>query len=227
MEKLKLEKLNHTTLKDSVVATLRKAILYGDLKPGQQLKQDQIAKELNISRMPVREALSNLENEGLIINLPYKGSVVAKFMAEDIREIYQIRKLIEGFAAELATKNMTGDDIEKLEILMKQMKSCLKTKKNDLYASLDKDFHRIIFEKCGNKRLIQLINAIWGSFPMYLAYSIPGRIERSFKEQTDTLEAIRKADPKLAARFTQKQIEIVYEEMVPHFENGQGKKLSL
>ena len=219
MEELKLEIPKHRTVKDLVIATLRNAILYGELKPGQQLKQDQIAKELNISRMPVREALSHLESEGLIVKHPYRGSVVAKFTAEDIREIYEIRKLVEGLASELATKNMTDDDIEKLENLMYRMEGCLKTKDIDFYALLDKDFHQTIFEKCGNKRLIQLINGIWKSFPMYLAYSIPDRIERSFREQTAIVEAIRNGDSEQTEHLCRKQIDTVYKEMIPHFEN--------
>lgn len=222
MEVLKLEKPDHKTLKDLVVATLRKAILYGDLRPGQQLKQEQIARQLNISRMPVREALSQLESEGLIKSIPYRGCEVAEFTAADIKEIYQIRNLIEGFATELATENMTVVDIEKLDNLMEEMERCLETKDIDAYALSDKEFHQTIFEKCGNRRLTQLIENIWKSFPMYLAYSIPDRIQRSFREQRGILEAVRKGDSKEAGRLARKQIDTVYKEMLPHFENRQA-----
>ncbi|HEA68569.1 MAG TPA: GntR family transcriptional regulator [Desulfobacterales bacterium] len=218
MGKLKLVKPEHETLKDLVVATLRKAILYGDIKPGEQLKQEDIAGQLGISRMPVREALSQLENEGLIKNIPYKGCTVKTFTSKDIKEIYQIRKVLESYATGLATTNMTPEDIEKLEELMAKLKNCIESDDIDAYADCDLQFHHMIFEKSTNKRLNQFIKTIWKSFPMYLAYSIPQRIKRSFEEQSRILDAIREGDSKKASRLAGKQIETVYEEMKPHFE---------
>ena len=218
LEKLKLFKPEHRTLKDLVAASLRKAILYGDIKPGQQLKQDNIASQMGISRMPVREALSQLESEGLIKNISYKGCTVSTFTADDIKEIYQIRKVLESYATELATIYMTPADIEKLEDLMAELKDCIENKDIDSYEAWDLQFHSTIFEKSANKRLYQYIKAIWKSFPMYLAYSIPQRIRRSFEEQSGILDAIREGDSKKAAQLAGKQIETVYEEMKPYFE---------
>ena len=218
MENLKLLKPEHSTLKDLVAATLRKAILYGDIKPGQQLKQENIASQLGISRMPVREAMSQLENEGLIKNIPYKGCTVSTFTADDIKEIYQIRKVLEGYATELAAMNMTPADIEKLEDLMVKLKDCIEDNDIDSYATWDQQFHNTIFEKSANKRLYQFIQTIWKSFPMYLAYSIPQRIRRSFEEQSRILDAIREGDSRKAAQLAGQQIETVYKEMKPHFE---------
>jgi len=220
LETLKLVKPEHRTLKDLVAASLRKAILYGDIKPGQQLKQENIASQLGISRMPVREALSQLENEGLIKNIPYKGCTVSTFTADDIKEIYQIRKVLESFATELATLNMTRSDIEKLEDLMAKLKDCMENDDIDSYAAWDQQFHATIFEKSANRRLYQFIKTIWQSFPMYLAYSIPQRIRRSFEEQSRILEAIREGDAGKAAGLAGRQIETVYEEMKPHFESA-------
>jgi DNA-binding GntR family transcriptional regulator len=217
LETLKLVKPEHRTLKDLVVASLRSAILYGDIKPGQQLKQEDIATQLGISRMPVREALSQLENEGLIKNIPYKGCTVSTFSADDIREIYQIRKLLESYATELATVNMTPADIDKLEAVMAKLKDCLAENDIDSYSEWDHQFHDIIFKKSANRRLYQMIKTTWQSFPMYLAYSIPQRIRRSFEEQSRILEAIREGDAGKAARLAGRQIETVYEEMKPHF----------
>jgi DNA-binding GntR family transcriptional regulator len=218
LEKLKLVKPEHRTLKDLVAASLRKAILYGDIKSGQQLKQENIASQMGISRMPVREALSQLENEGLIKNIPYKGCTVSTFTADDITEIYQIRKVLESYATELATINITPADIEKLEDLMAKLKDCIENDDIDSYAAYDLHFHNTIFEKAANKRLFQIIKTIWKSFPMYLAYSIPQRIKRSFEEQSLILDAIREGNSRKAAQLAGKQIETVYQEMKPHFE---------
>ena len=216
---MKLADIQHTTLKDQVVRSLRKAILYGDIKPGQQITQQEIAEKLNISRMPVREAFAQLETEGLIKNVPYKGSIVAKLTKEDIREIYEMRNLTEGFAAELAIKNMKEDDIKDLENILNNMHQCLKREDVDSYVAFDRTFHYFIFEKSGNRRLIRLIKNIWESFPMYIAYSMPKRIEKSFQEHDGMLKAIMKKDSKTTAYLVRKQIDTVYAEMVPHFED--------
>lgn len=219
MADIKLETIEHRTLKDVVAATLRKAILEGKLEPGQPLVQDQIAKELNISRMPVREALNLLESEGLIVNLPYRGSVVARFTAQDIREIYKVRELLEVYATRQAARNITPNALDELSDLMNQMAECLKGGDQEKYASLDRRYHQLIFESSGNNRLVQLINQIWKGFPLYLAYSIPGRIERSHAEQTKVLDAIRQGDAEMAAHYSREQIKAIFKEMEPHFED--------
>ncbi|MEW6262443.1 MAG: GntR family transcriptional regulator [Thermodesulfobacteriota bacterium] len=212
-----MEKITHRTLRDQVAATLRQAILKKELKPGQPLIQEELAKELNISRMPVREALMLLQNEGLIVNSPHKGAVVARFTREDIREIYQIRRLLEGYATTLAARNMTPADLAELDQLMDEMGRCLESTDHQGYAGFDQRFHQVIFRCSGNKRLVKMITGLWNSFPMYLAYSIQGRIARSHKEQTLIVEALRRGDADRAAEFCRRQIETVYQEMEPHF----------
>jgi DNA-binding GntR family transcriptional regulator len=167
--------------------------------------------------MPVREALRLLESEGLIINSPYKGAVVGRFTVDDIREIYQIRKLLEAHAAELAAQCITLAGISELERLIAGMKEQLDLADPEGYAELDRKFHRIIIESTGNRRLVKLIESIWKSFPLYLAYSIPGRIERSYEEQTRIVEAIRARDATRASALCCDQIETVYREMIPYF----------
>ena len=212
-----LPAIDQIPLKNRVAAVLRKAILEGVLKPGQALTQDHLAKELNISRMPVREALTLLESDGLVVNLPYKGAVVAEFTARDIREIYQIRFVIEPFATQLAAQNIGPGELAELDRLMAAMGESLANSDQDGYAELDKRFHSLIFNASGNRRLVQLIENTWKSFPMYLAYSIPGRLQRSHQEQTRIVEALRAGDGQAASARCLEQIEAVFKEMEPHF----------
>lgn len=218
-----MRKINHLTIKDQVVAALRKEILGGKLKPGQPLVQDQIAKELNVSRMPVREALRSLEIEGLVTTSSFKGAVVTQFTADDIREIYQIRKLLEGYAAEQAVLHIKPERVAELEQLIPEMKKRLAASDFKGYAQIDRAFHRMIAESSGNRRLLKLIESIWRSFAPYIAYSIPGRIERSYEEHARIVDAIRAGDAGKASRLCREQIETVYQEMAPYFkERGQA-----
>jgi DNA-binding GntR family transcriptional regulator len=215
-----MKKITHSTMTDKVVAKLRKAILDRKLKPGQPLVQDQIARELNVSRMPVREALRALEIEGLVTTSPYKGSVVTKFTEDDIREIYQVRKLLEGFAVEQAVPLLTPEDISELEGIHNQMREKLADPDHKEYTELDRAFHRSIAKGSGNKRLIALIESIWRSFPPGLAHSIPGRIERSVKEHAEIVNAICDRDAAKASKLCRDQIEAVYNEISPYFEDN-------
>ena len=212
-----MEKISRLTIKDQVVVELRKAILNGKLKPGQALVQDDIARELNVSRMPVREALKMLEGEGLVTTTSFKGSVVTKFSAQDIREIYQVRMLMEGYAAEQASLNRSDKQIAKFEELLATMNRLHSVKDYKEYQDVDYAFHHLIAESSGNRRLIKLIEINWRSFIPYIAHSIPGRIEKSISEHTRIVEAIRARDAAEASRLCREQIETVYNEIVPYF----------
>ena len=220
---VKMEKITHATIKDKVSDSLRKAILDGNLKPGQPLIQDQIAKELNVSRMPVREALRALEIEGLVTVLPFKGTFVTKYSAEDIREIYQIRMLLEGFAAEQAVRKMTPERTAEFERIMEGMKRRLAALDQKGYAEYDRAFHRLIAESSGNRRLAKLIESTWRNFALHIAFTIPGRIERSYHEHAKIFEAIRRGKADVATRLCREQIETVYREMAPYFKGHERK----
>ena len=90
-------------LTDRVCAALREAITSGRLAPEERIKQERIAAELGVSRTPVREALHLLEREGLVRLVPRRGAIVQGFTAADVRELYELRELLEPAAAELAT----------------------------------------------------------------------------------------------------------------------------
>lgn len=106
-----------------VCSVLRKAILQGDFKPGQRLKQSELADSLGVSRMPVREALRKLELEGLVILEPHKGAIVKSIQIEDILEIYELRSQLEKMAVELSVEGLVEDDIKQLKKLADKMES--------------------------------------------------------------------------------------------------------
>jgi DNA-binding GntR family transcriptional regulator len=173
--------------------------------------------------MPVREALRALETEGLVKVTPFRGTVVTEHSAEDIREIYQIRMLLEGFAAEQAVRNITPESIAKFERILDGMKQRLSAADYRGYADYDRAFHHLIAESSGNRRLVKLIESTWRSFAPHIAYTISGRIERSYSEHTKIFDAIRRGKADVAARLCCEQIETVYKEMAPYFQ-GQHRE---
>jgi DNA-binding GntR family transcriptional regulator len=150
-----LQSVDARTLRQSVTEAIRRAILQGDLLPGAQINQVQIAEQLGVSRGPVREALGQLEEEGLIRNVPYKGTFVTEITEEYIRELYDVRGLIETFAVRMAAEAATADDRHEIEQVMQAMERALNEEAITRFAELDVQFHFLIIRSAHHSILLQ------------------------------------------------------------------------
>ncbi len=146
----------------SVLATLRMAIIKGDLRPNTHLLETQLAETLGVSRGPVREALVRLEHEGLVINIPYRGRFVAEITPSTVREIYSLRRLLEGFAARQAVARITDEHEEHMRALSVEMTKALEEGNYEEFADLDIEFHRVYVAVAGHKRLLQTWETLMG-----------------------------------------------------------------
>ena len=102
-------------LRDVVFNTLRQAILRGELKPGERLMEIQLANKLGVSRTPIREAIRKLELEGLVLMIPRKGAEVAEITEKNMRDVLEVRKALEELAVQLASDNITKEEIEEMK----------------------------------------------------------------------------------------------------------------
>lgn len=157
MENVKFETISYRGLWSNVLSNLREYILNGGLKPGDQLIESLIANQMQVSRGPVRDALKQLENEGLVVNIPRKGTFVRKLNKEDFKQIYELRTYLESLAVKLAIEKMGENPelISSLKTIVKQMGEF--TKEDDIaqLADLDIQFHRTICESSRNQYLIE------------------------------------------------------------------------
>jgi DNA-binding GntR family transcriptional regulator len=129
------------TLKGNVTEVLRRSIVDGDLPPGIEFNQTQIAERLGISRGPLREALAQLEQEGLIESTPYKGVVVTRITRRYVEELYSVRIALETLAVERAIERMTPKHLAQLHTIVAEMRRMAQA--NDLASLVDLDlaFH--------------------------------------------------------------------------------------
>jgi len=157
VENLKFETINYRGLWSSVLLNLRKFILNGDLKPGEQLIESAIASQMQVSRGPVRDALKQLENEGLVVNIPRKGTFVRKLNKEDFKQIYELRAYLESLAIRVAIEklNENSELIPTLKNIVKQMGEVAKEEDIAQIADFDLEFHRAICESSKNHYLIE------------------------------------------------------------------------
>lgn len=158
----------HRQLHKVVADQLRAAILEGRYRPGEWLRQEKLAQELNVSQMPVREALKELTAEGLIEHVPYRGVRVIEFSAEDLIDLYAHRAFLEGRAAAAAADNITEEEIAELQQLQIQMEQNLAPERVTQYRDLNRRFHKLIFNASRHEYLIRALNQMWAAFPTML-----------------------------------------------------------
>lgn len=143
------------TLSEHIADQLRQAILNHQLKPGQRIVEGQIAKAMDTSRGPVRDALLLLESEGIIIRYPRRGSFVARLSPQDAEEIYTLREAIESVALEYLIKHATPDQIGELDALVQKM---LALAEQDYHpwdvTELDMEFHLTLCRLSGHSRVL-------------------------------------------------------------------------
>ena len=145
-------------LRDVVFNTLRRAILKGELKPGERLMEIALAERLGVSRTPIREAMRKLELEGLVVMIPRRGAQVANITEKDLNDVLEVRIALEKMAIEKACQLITEKELEELEKAAKAFEKAIDEENVVKLAETDEIFHDIIYNAAGNARLNQVLN---------------------------------------------------------------------
>jgi DNA-binding GntR family transcriptional regulator len=209
-----MEQLRRETLGDQLYRMIRNRILQGDLKRGIRLTQGELAQEMGVSRIPVRDALRRLEAEGLLASDELGRYTTVTFGADDAREIYAIRRRIETFALELAFDKIGKLELEKLRSIVRRMQELVSTDRSDEYVELDEEFHFTLYEACENPRLIKMIRALWVGVPRLVPIKVPLRMRNSLKQHTSILKLIEAGDKAGAVSALDNHIESAYAELL-------------
>lgn len=144
-------------LRDVVFNTLRKAILTGELKPGERLMEIHLANRLGVSRTPIREAIHKLELEGLVTIIPRRGAEVAQITEKSMNDVLEVRRALDALCAELACDRITPEELNQLKKACEDFEIAVRTKDVQKIAQADVALHDIIVQATGNQRLIQLV----------------------------------------------------------------------
>ena len=169
---------------------LKQAILSNQLVQGAPISELAVSEALKMSRTPIREALRDLEHEGLVVSYPARGSFVKVITPLDIEEIYELRLLLEGWALERSIKHITSRDLEQIE---KIFHTGLENQDWAMIHNADRELHKLIIDKCGSKRLAEFIDILNGQTE-HIRYTSAAHTERmgsSYEEHLDLLRAIR------------------------------------
>lgn len=196
---------NRKTTAEVVAEALRRAILEGALSGGERLRQNELASQFGVSRMPIREALRLLETEGLVTAQPHRGYTVTQLSPEQLEEIYEIRTCLEAMAARLGVPLLRDDDLSALEGLYDAMRDASDV---PTFLRLNRAFHGRIYEASGRRRLCDLIDRFRDEVEPYLRLylSLVRQDDRGHQDHGAILEACRQRDGELAARRTSEHL---------------------
>lgn len=200
---------NYKPLRELVFESLREAIITAQLKPGERMMEIQLAEEMGVSRTPVREAIRKLELEGLVVMVPRKGAYVAGLSLKDIADVFEIRRALEGLAAELAADRITEDELEKLERYLVIIAEEIEGGDIEKVVETDTQFHTLLYEASRNSRLSQTISNLREQIQRFRTTSLsyPGRMKEALEEHRKIVEAISVRDGEAARLIAMEHIE--------------------
>src|SRR5262245_64025037 len=200
-----------------VYESLRDAISDGRIATGERVREEEIARNLGVSRTPVREALQRLHQRGLLVFGAGRGLVVAELSQHQVLQLYAMREILEGSAARFAAQHATAADIAILYRLQKELADA----KPDalLLVTLNRRFHQAIYEAAHNQYLLQTLNMLHDSLALLhnATFRVPSRRSESDEEHRRIVEAIEKHDPAAAEEAARAHIR---EAQRPRFEAG-------
>ncbi len=202
------ESSDNYSLRGRVFHRIREDILRGKYKQNEALIEIKISEELGVSRTPVREAIRQLELEGLVTSIPNKGAIVTGISSKDIEDIYAIRSLIEGLAARWAAQNITDEQISELEEIVYLSEFHLSKRNFDQLYELDNRYHEKLYEISNSK----ILKHVLSDFHHYVqrvrkaSLSSVERAEKSILEHKAILEAMKSGDYQKVESLTNNHI---------------------
>jgi len=192
--------MNFKSVKDSATEYIRNKIITGEFIAGHAINETALASRLDISRPPIREALRTLENEHLVVSVPRKGTYVSELSAEDLKELYQLREMVEGYSVELLKekniRNLPAVSSTLEEFSRLPMPDHDNMEQRLIYLRSAYDFHIKLVDSSGNKMLTQWNNSICSHLNRYqfIYFYIPDSKQCSREDHQEILDLIEVGD---------------------------------
>jgi len=211
---------NAVKLTDSVYEEVKAAIVELKLRPGDMLREAPVAKQLGISKTPVREALLQLKQDGLVELVPYKGAMITGYDVDDVREIFELRAMIEAEAARYAALEGDPSLVAGLAENVSETEAAIARDDVDTVIRLFDEFDAALFSRLQNQRLQSLIENLQLHMKRIgkLTTEIPGRVETSLEQHARIVAALANGDADAAQREMRDHIASVLTDEIAHIE---------
>ena len=206
------------SVREKIYEHIRDQITYCRLNPGERLTESALANAFHASRSPIREALRQLESEGLLTFEPNKGFTVSKLSIRQVDEIYSIRWLLESYATRLTVESITSEHIAFLEELNERCR--VAAEKVDLPSWLQHNsaFHSYFYDHCGNENLRMILQTLQRRIHRYkyIIVSVPGHFRTYLSQHDGILKACRKRDGEKGEHYMKLHIQTIREVLLGH-----------
>ncbi len=208
--------LGFATRAEAAANELRRRILSGEYEEGYQLRQDALATEMGISRIPFREALLQLENEGLVKILPHKGAVVSELSPEDITELFELRALLEPVLLRKSIPKLTAEDFEKLDAILAEYSVVLHASQEGRWGELNTSLHQLLLSRAEQPKTSAIVASLLQHTDRYtrmqLSLSEAAR-DVAESEHAELVALCKKGDTRAATSLLKRHIEHACDEL--------------
>lgn len=204
--------VKRTNLRKRLVRSLFEAIVKGEFKPGDRMLEGPLARQLQVAQSTLREALQDLEHQGLVTKYDNRGTFVTDISLEEIDQLYAVRKQLEPFAAALSRSRMTSTTYAELSQLLEKMHTAGKNHDLMELAIVDLEFHQMIWHLSGNKwleRALRLVGPPLLAFDYVALYGAPTYdFEKAYRQHRSLLDALYTGTPEEARKFFEDMLEV-------------------
>jgi DNA-binding GntR family transcriptional regulator len=220
MEELTSLAKKHQSLAELTYHMIRNKIISGEVQPGEWLRQEQLAQQLEVSHTPIRQALDWLVADGLAERVPHKGVRRSEVNENEIAEIYCLRLLLDPIVARLAAINISDDQIERLQLVIEQSKKITSLNGMPSRRRMNREFHKIISDSAKFGTLGRLFEIVWNRFPDWMFYeglykdvdTYKERLFREIEEHKKIFDSIATHDADLAEKLSRDHITVFMKE---------------
>jgi DNA-binding GntR family transcriptional regulator len=208
--------LKHRTLSAAIVDQLRQAILDGTYKAGSQLRQDALGEAYGVSRIPVREALFQLEAEGLVRIVPQKGAIVSELSLDEINDVFDLRCILEPRLLAQSAPRFTAEDFEALDDIHKNFEKAIKARNVSDWGQLNADFHMALYIRASQPRTRAIVLSLLQTSDRYtrLQLSNTKAMGIAEKEHAQLIALCRAQKVEEACGFLERHIEAVRKDLL-------------
>jgi DNA-binding GntR family transcriptional regulator len=209
----KVQKLiDNSNLRCQTYKIMKNMIITREILPGKKISEEKLAREIGVSRTPIREALFQLEHEGIVKIIPRRGAFVVKPSKENIIEVLQVREVLEALIVRLVTPLLDESDIRELRSCMEKLRSIPEKERHILdYTNSELEFHDLLRRKCPNQMLRRMMDMVNARLQIIRLRTVvlPGRPQKTLDEHAGILEMIEKGKPEEAELMMRKHVDSV------------------
>ena len=219
-----LQRVHVPLLSKIAYDSIRDGIAAGQVKPGEWLRQDVLAQKLGVSQATVREALNRLVSEGLAVHVPHKGVKAVTISIENLRDIYDMRALLEGLANELAASRISQQELGRMRELLPDTVVSADSQSTEVARAANRQFHWVAIRASGRSHLIRVLEQLWVLIDPYMVYGRFWNVEQThqeriegsmldLKDHTHLMESLEARNGPLAQQITQEYVHRSFREL--------------